>query len=203
MIKMIFSKKQIVGIIGTLLTMIGVFLPAFSMNTFDDLTLFNHGKGDGVIILGVCSFALILLLFRKFIAFILVTLVSSTIIGMKLYKFDHLVHDMKRDTIQSLTGNPFEIYGISIINSAQLRYGWMILCVGCCISLGTIFIRNKKQHTAPKPSDTNTPHQSIVHAAFEMNAQPYNETKACPYCAQSIRITAIKCKYCEKMLEET
>ena len=67
MIKMIFSKKQIVGIIGTLLTMIGVFLPAFSMNTFDDLTLFNHGKGDGVIILGVCSFALILLLFRKFI----------------------------------------------------------------------------------------------------------------------------------------
>lgn len=50
MIKMIFSKKQIVGIIGTLLTMIGVFLPAFSMNTFDDLTLFNHSKGDGVII---------------------------------------------------------------------------------------------------------------------------------------------------------
>lgn len=201
---MILSKKQMIGIVGTLLTMLGVFLPIFGMDTFDDLTLFSHGKGDGVIILTLSILALILILFRQFIAFLLVTLISSTIIGMVLYKIYHHIHDTKKDAIHALSGNHFAPYFNSIISSAQLKYGWFFLCTGCFIALITVFIQHKKPSAKSKSSNNQTiTGRDILETNTSTPPQTsYSETKACPYCAQSIRITAIKCRHCEKMLEE-
>ena len=44
-------------------------------------------------------------------------------------------------------------------------------------------------------------HRELVAAASSAkNSQPAGETKACPYCAETIISTAIKCKHCSSSL---
>jgi len=44
-------KRQLVGLAGTILLAVGVFLPLVSMPLIGSLTYFNNGRGDGVIVL--------------------------------------------------------------------------------------------------------------------------------------------------------
>ena len=57
---------QILGLTGTILLFVGVFLPVISVPIMGNINLLNNGRGDGIIVLALAVVALILLLARKY-----------------------------------------------------------------------------------------------------------------------------------------
>lgn len=87
-----------------------------------------------------------------------------------------------------------------IIYMAWRRGGGV--CSACGSSNVKLFIPTQRVTTSKQPSPI------IVRDSFQNNSehQPKIESsaelKSCPFCAEPIRKTAIKCKHCGSMLEE-
>lgn len=60
-----FTKSQLVGFVGAITLLIGVFLPVVSMPIVGSISLLNNGKSDGAVLLGLAITSMILILLNK------------------------------------------------------------------------------------------------------------------------------------------
>lgn len=87
------------------------------------------------------------------------------------------------------------------------RRGGLGVCANCKSSAVIPYV--KKTNDTAKIISPNTGTRLVAHDAFSYAAgeritidEGGFETKSCPFCAESIRKTAIKCKHCGTMLDE-
>lgn len=59
------NKKQLLGLVGSVMLFIGVFTPIVHVPVLGYLTYFHNGKGDGVIIIALAIASLIITLLKK------------------------------------------------------------------------------------------------------------------------------------------
>ena len=59
-----FTKQQLIGLFGSLLLLIGVFLPVLSVPIMGSISLLNNGRSDGMIIFGLAIASSVLIFIR-------------------------------------------------------------------------------------------------------------------------------------------
>ncbi len=124
------STAQVFALIGSALLVLGVFAPIVSVPLMGNLTYFQNGEGDGVIILVLALVSAILAFGRKFRFVWYTALSSAAVLTFTFVTFKMKMADMAKDMRASLAGNPFSGFGEVALQSIQLQWGWALLILG-------------------------------------------------------------------------
>jgi hypothetical protein len=118
-----FSKKQIAGLVGSIVLFIGVFCPIVSIPMIGSI---NYSKGDGIIILVFAAISIIVTLIKKYEWLWFTGLGSLGVILFTFVNFQMKMSEMK----SKLAGNPFSGLADVVLQSVQLQWGLGILIIG-------------------------------------------------------------------------
>lgn len=139
------SKKQILGLAGSVLLIIGVFTPIVSLPFIGSMNYFRNGQGDGTIVLGIAVVSLILVLLKKYKVLWLPGFAS---LGIMLFTFIRLQTGMARiksDMQTQLKGNPFAGLGEIAMQSVQVQWGWIVLVIGACFLIASATVQDQEE----------------------------------------------------------
>jgi len=205
-----FTKQQLIGFLGALVLLIGVFLPILSAPILGSISLLNNGKSDGLIVCALTILSFILIFFNQLRLLWLTGGLSFVLISFDLYMVTNKISQTKAEVAEKLQGNPFGGFADAMMSSIQLQFGWVILYLGCIILLLTPILLNKRK-IQDQIYNSEDDHQALNQTRNRVVGDLYNyneiqnaediKMKSCPVCSKDIRMTAIKCKYCNSMLE--
>lgn len=138
------NKKQLFGVAGGLLMIVGVLMPVISIPIAGSITYFNNGQGDGAIVGIAGLLSVILASVKKFGA-----LWITGIGGLAVTIFSFVAVLVKLDQVRSqmlakLEGNPFSGLAEGLMASVQLQYGWAVLLIGCLGVVSAAAIRQSE-----------------------------------------------------------
>ncbi len=148
--------KQIIGLIGSFLLIAGAFCPIIRIPTVGQVNYFNHGHGDGVIILTLGIISLILALFRRYQALILTGILS---LGMVTFTFYNIYHKLKEITSQlsrELANSPLKGVAETMVNSIQIEWGVAVIGIGVLLLIIAPLIKEKPGKTSAPTSENNS-----------------------------------------------
>lgn len=121
---------QIIGFMGCLILVIGVFAPLVRLPLIGSINYFRNGTGDGVLILALVAVSLILLLFREY-RWLWITGLTS--LGIISYAFISIITTIfkARDALESeLSEDIFSELANVLMEVVQVEWGWIALFFG-------------------------------------------------------------------------
>jgi len=122
------SNSKMLGIIGFLFLIVGVFTPVFSISIAGNLSFYD--RDEGFLLLFLSTLGLYSMLTNKTKLAWYAGLGCLAIMIMALSHFLVFITDMKSNLSGSLTNNPFKgLVGIAM-NSIGLEWGWLLLTLG-------------------------------------------------------------------------
>lgn len=124
------NRKHQLGIAGSIILFVGVFLPIISVPIMGNTNYFQNGKGDGtaVAVLAVISFFLVVA--KRYTILWLTGLASLVVILTNLVSILSKISDAKQRMGSDLADNPFKDLADIATQSIQLQWGWAVLIVG-------------------------------------------------------------------------
>jgi len=125
--------SYLLGIVGSIVLFIGVFMPFVRVPIYGSMTYFRNGRGDGVIILifAVASFALVIL--KRFKWLWLTGLASFGTLMFTFINFQIALSQARSHLKNSLAGNPFARLAEHAFGGVELQWGWAFLVVGAVL----------------------------------------------------------------------
>ena len=131
------NMRQLLGIIGSALLFIGVFMPIMKLPIIGDMNYFQNGKGDGVFILvfAVGSFAIVMV--RQYSSLWFTSIASAAVLAFTFFNFHSKMNQVKTQMDMDLSGNPFRGLADMAVQSIQIQYGWAVLIVGVVLLMIT------------------------------------------------------------------
>jgi len=213
-----FTKQQLIGLTGGAVLLLGIFLPIVSMPIVGSVSIFSSGRIDGYVLLGLAIIGLILSFTNNLKPLRLVGGVSLLIVVIDFIYLLYKLKSIKGDVSEKLQGNPFGGMAEAMMSTVQIQYGWVFLFIGGALLIYAAFAvdstnQSERVYESPDiaidiPKSTKTKlvatdmfaHNAGVKAKSEEKVDDV-EFKACPFCAEQIRVSAIKCKHCGSMLE--
>lgn len=143
------DKKQVMGLIGSIILFIGVFAPVVSVPIMGNMNYFQNGKGDGTIIIALAIISLILTLAKKYKGLWFTGLGSLGIMAFTFINFQMRMSEAKSQMERELAGNPFRGLADLAMQSVQLQWGWALLIVGAALVIAAAAIKEDvKSETA-------------------------------------------------------
>ena len=133
--------KQIIGYAGALLLCIGVFTPILSVPFAGNVNLFQNGKGDGAIVLGLAIVSFILIFVKQYRLIWLTGLGSLGIVIFDFIGVMKKIDEAKNVIISGMENNPFAAIPAIMANSIQLQWGWVILFAGAILLVVCVVMR--------------------------------------------------------------
>jgi len=124
------TTKQILGLIGSIILVIGVFTPIVSAPIVGNMNYFQNGKGHGTLILILAVVSVVLVLAKQLRGLWFTGLGSLAVMAFTFVNFQIKISDMKRQMESELAGNPFRSLADIAVQSVQLQWGWALLIVG-------------------------------------------------------------------------
>ena len=137
------STKQYLGLIASILLLIGVFVPIVSVPFVGDMNYFQNGKGDGVFILILAIVSLISIFAKKYKALWLTGPGSLAILIFTFSNFQVRMADVKKQMELELADNPFRDLADIALQSVQLQWGWALLIVGSVLLIVSAAMKDK------------------------------------------------------------
>jgi hypothetical protein len=127
------NKKQIIGIIGSVVLFIGVFAPVISIPFIGNRNYFQNGKADGVIVICLAVISIIVILAQKYKALWATGLASLGIILFTFVNIQMKLSDMNSKMGGKLAGNPFRGLADLATQSVQIQWGFAVLIIGALL----------------------------------------------------------------------
>jgi len=127
------GTKKLLGIIGSIVLFIGVFMPIVSVPIVGNMNYFQNGKGDGTFVLILAWISFVLVLAEKFKGLWFTGLGSLGIMLFTFINFQAKMSQAKADMEAELAGNPFRGLADIAMQSVQLQWGWPVLIVGAAL----------------------------------------------------------------------
>jgi hypothetical protein len=137
------DKKQVLGLIGSVVLFLGVFMPIVSVPVMGDMNYFQNGKGDGVLIIILAAISLILTLSKKYKGLWFTGFGSLGIMVFTFINFQMRMSSARTDLQRELVGNPFAGLGELALEFVQLQWGWAVLIVGAALIIATAAIKER------------------------------------------------------------
>ncbi len=129
------AKKRLLGVVGSLILFVGVFMPIVSLPFIGTRNYFSNGQGDGVIILILAVISLLLTFTNSFRG---LWFTGGSCLAVMLFTFLNLqmrLSDAKAKMETDLAGNPFRGIADAALQSVQIEWGWAVLIVGAAMLL--------------------------------------------------------------------
>lgn len=138
----------LLGILGSVLLLIGPFLPMVSLPISGNVNFF-HGEGNtavGILLMIIALISIALTLNRSFRQLWITGLISTAIAGQAFYNLYTKIDDMKKETAMNLAGNPFKGLADVALITMQPQWGWGVIAAGVLLILGAASLKQ------PSPS---------------------------------------------------
>jgi hypothetical protein len=140
---MIMSKKQLLGLIGSIILFVGVFTPIVSIPFVGNMNYFQNGKGDGIIVLIFAVITLIMVLAKNYKSLWYTGIGSLCVLLFTFINFQLKMSDIKADMESKLAGNPFRGFADIAMQSVQLQWGWALLIVGAAFVIASAALKEE------------------------------------------------------------
>jgi hypothetical protein len=124
------SNRQLLGILGSAILFIGVFMPIVKLPVIGNLNYFQNGRGDGVFILVFAVISFVLVLLRWYRELWITALGSAAILAFTFFTLQSKMGQMKTEMETQLKDNPFRGLADLAVQSVQLEWGWAVLVIG-------------------------------------------------------------------------
>ena len=131
------GTPQLLGIIGSIVLFIGVFMPIVSTPTGRGLNYFQNGKADGTMLLILAVISLFIVLTKGYRWLWLTGLGSF---GVMLFTFVG-VHQRMSQAKTQLAGDRLR----GAIEAVQLQWGWAVLVVGAGLLIAAAALELKQE----------------------------------------------------------
>lgn len=133
--------KQMLGLAGSILLVIGVFSPIVSAPIMGNMNYIQNGRGEGIIVLVLAATSFVLTLTKRYKGLWL-TGVGS--LGVMLFTFINIQSKMSQinaDLGGQLAGNPFRGLADMVVQSVQLQWGWAFLIIGAALLIASASLK--------------------------------------------------------------
>lgn len=135
--------SRILGIIGAILLIVGIFCPivsvfGFNLSYFDSFRM-NSGAVDGLIIAGLGVISLVIALLNKTRILIATGIIALGVMAIDFFNFKSKMSEA------SSTGN--SELSSALANAVQLQWGWAVLLLGALLLIVAGIL--KKSASAP------------------------------------------------------
>lgn len=138
-----FDQAKILGVFGSVLLLLGVFMPIVSVPIMGNMNYFQNGKGDGVAIIVLSIASLLCTLSNKYRGLWFTGTGALVVMGITFYNFQSKMAETKSAMEYELAGNPFRSLADVALQSVQIQWGWAILLVGVAAIIFTAKIGQK------------------------------------------------------------
>jgi len=138
------QRRQLFGIIGSILLFMGVFTPIISLPIVGSVNYFQNGKGDGVIILILALISIALTFNRRYRGLWFTGVGSLTVMLFTFVNFQIRLSEMKDEMEMKLAGNPFRGLADVAMQSIQIQWGWAVLIVGAAFLIAAAATRDER-----------------------------------------------------------
>ena len=139
------TKKQLLGLIGSIVLFVGVFTPIVSVPIMGNMNYFQNGKGDGTIVLILAVISLVLVLVKKYKGLWFTGIGSLAVMLFTFINFQSTISQAKADMELELAENPFRGLVDMAMQSVQLQWGWALLIVGAALVIASAAIKDETQ----------------------------------------------------------
>jgi hypothetical protein len=135
------GRKQILGLVGSVVLFIGVFTPIVSLPVVGNMNYFQNGRGDGVIVLVLAVVSLILVLIKRYRWLWLTGLLSLGVMVYTFVNFQLRMNEAKAQMEEKLAGNPFRGIADVAMQSVQIQWGWAVMVIGAALLIAAAAVR--------------------------------------------------------------
>ncbi len=141
-----FGLAHILGVVGAIILVLGVFAPIVSVPIVGSINLFHNGEGDGVpiFIFAGLTFLFIIINRLKFLWY--TGFASIAILAYDFYAFKTKMNEVTTDMEKDLAGNPFRGFADMAMASVQIQWGWGVLLLGSVIIITAAAIRQEDRN---------------------------------------------------------
>lgn len=137
------NTNLLLGLAGSGLLLLGVFLPILQLPFAGSVTYFNNGKGDGVVIAVLAAAGILLTLARYYRIMLITGSLATGLVLVDLVNVMSRIDSVKHDMGKNLEDNPFRGLVDVAAASVQLQWGWAVLFVGALLTIGAAVVHSR------------------------------------------------------------
>ncbi|MBU6459682.1 MAG: hypothetical protein KGQ58_02210 [Proteobacteria bacterium] len=138
------NLKQMLGLIGSVITLIGVFCPFVSTPLTGTVSAFENGRSMGAIILVLAVIALLFSVMRRYLGMGLMGLaILGVILDLFIREQLYISHLKERMSGHSDSGFLRELAHVAS-HSIELDWGWAMLLIGGLLILAGALLRENR-----------------------------------------------------------
>ena len=135
------DKKQLVGLMGSIVLLVGVFTPIVSMPIIGSMNYFQYRKSEGIIITMFAVISFILTLAKKYRGLWFTGLAALGVVALTFFNLQMEMSKADSQMGSESTGSLFEGLVNLAMWSIRLQWGWATLIVGAMLVITAAAIR--------------------------------------------------------------
>jgi hypothetical protein len=120
------DRRQLFGLIGAGLLILGTFLPLVSLPIVGSMNYFLNGKGDGVYVIGYGALASVFALIKKYKLLYIPAALAIAQLSYALINFNQ-----KLSEASAMLQN--NIFGQGLASTIHLDWAWVVLYAGAAL----------------------------------------------------------------------
>ncbi len=141
------NKNQLLGLLGSIFLIIGVFAPIVGVPIMGNMNYFQIGEIDAAIVLVLAVISVGLVLAKKYKG---LWFTGTGSLGVMIFTFINLkskISEANADIDSELADNLFSGLGEMALESVQLQWGLALLIVGAALIIASAAMKDEtKEH---------------------------------------------------------
>ena len=124
------KQRQVIGVLGSILLIGGVFSPVVQMPIVGSIDYFRNGELEGILVLVLGAISLGMVFAKKYRWLFVTSLPTLAVLLLTFIHFQIKISEMKARYIESVGDNPFAGIGRMALETVKLDWGWGVLFLG-------------------------------------------------------------------------
>ena len=137
--------KQFIGILGSVLLMVGVFLPFLRVPVIGLSNYFAFSRGDGIVLIVLAAAALLFTLGRRYAGTGYTGFFSAIILTLVFYSYKTRLSEMQR-MVEQFKGQALESMAGAGFYPIQLEWGFAVMVTGAVLLLAASAVRTGQKN---------------------------------------------------------